>query len=302
MRFFHDQVKTDCRYCQGGGCVHCASRQLERITGEVSVGILTVEQLERVIDCLNGRPQLVLKLTIAVPGPVRARAVWERFCEGKRPAFLGDADGGMFAQPGDVPVPSSDGSRGRVKALLAQIEKLERANPEPQELQHARRMLREWGQHSTGYAAERGEHWRAEVERLEADFEHKETKGAKAGPVRIVLQRTKGWRMPGNTVKVDRATKWGNPFKVGSRVTGVPGLCRGGAGMEYELKSAAEAVHCYQCWLAGEVNLYNQRPPSRRDIQRALRGRNLACWCKAGEDCHADVLLSMANGEEVCDG
>lgn len=292
MRFFHEQVKTDCCYCHGGGCVHCANRQLSRITGEVAVGVLNVEQLERLIDCLNSRPQLVLKLTIAVPGPERARAMWARFCEGKPPAFMGDLEGGMFAQA-DVPVPASDGSRGRVKALLA---KLERTNAEPPELRHARLMLRQWSQHSTRYAEECVEHWRAEVARLEAELQSK----APAGPVRIVLQRTKGWRMPENTVKVDRTSKWGNPFKVGARVTGIPGLCRG-AGMEHELKTAAEAVHCYQCWLAGEVNLYSQRPPCRGTIQHELRGKNLACWCKAGEICHADVLLAIANGEEVAD-
>ena len=32
-------------------------------------------------------------------------------------------------------------------------------------------------------------------------------------PTRIQLRRTKGWRMPENTVKVDRTTRWGNPFK-----------------------------------------------------------------------------------------
>jgi len=28
-----------------------------------------------------------------------------------------------------------------------------------------------------------------------------------------------------------------------------------------------------------------------------LRGKNLACWCKPGEACHADVLLALANDE-----
>jgi hypothetical protein len=28
-----------------------------------------------------------------------------------------------------------------------------------------------------------------------------------------------------------------------------------------------------------------------------LRGKNLACWCKLGEPCHADVLLELANGK-----
>lgn len=26
-----------------------------------------------------------------------------------------------------------------------------------------------------------------------------------------------------------------------------------------------------------------------------LRGKNLACWCKIGNPCHADVLLELAN-------
>ena len=28
-----------------------------------------------------------------------------------------------------------------------------------------------------------------------------------------------------------------------------------------------------------------------------LRGKNLACWCKPGAACHADVLLRLANDE-----
>lgn len=27
----------------------------------------------------------------------------------------------------------------------------------------------------------------------------------------------------------------------------------------------------------------------------ALRGKDLACWCKPTELCHADVLLALAN-------
>ena len=32
---------------------------------------------------------------------------------------------------------------------------------------------------------------------------------------RIQLCRARGWRMPTGAVKVDRTTKWGNPFVVG---------------------------------------------------------------------------------------
>ena len=38
-------------------------------------------------------------------------------------------------------------------------------------------------------------------------------------PQLIRLSRAKGWRMPPNTVKVDRTTKWGNPFIVGKHGT-----------------------------------------------------------------------------------
>ena len=37
-------------------------------------------------------------------------------------------------------------------------------------------------------------------------------------PIRIQLSRRKGWRMPPNTVKVDRTTKWGNFYRIGEPV------------------------------------------------------------------------------------
>ena len=33
-------------------------------------------------------------------------------------------------------------------------------------------------------------------------------------PRRVQLRRTRGWRMPANTVKVDRTTRFGNPFSI----------------------------------------------------------------------------------------
>ena len=34
-------------------------------------------------------------------------------------------------------------------------------------------------------------------------------------PRRVQLRRSKGWRMPPNTVKVDRTTRYGNPYQAG---------------------------------------------------------------------------------------
>lgn len=102
-------------------------------------------------------------------------------------------------------------------------------------------------------------------------------------PERIQLRRTNGWRMPPNTVKVDRSTKWGNP------VSFKPPLDR------------LYAARAFWNWVTG-CNIQrdlNGQPPSVAEIQAALRGKNLACWCPLDEPCHADVLLELANRPEA---
>ncbi len=102
---------------------------------------------------------------------------------------------------------------------------------------------------------------------------------------RVQLSRRKGWRMPENTVKVDRTTKWGNPFKVGEDGT------------------AAECVELYRVLLEGFNCLTTKASMELQTKTRAvvnaylneLEGKDLACWCRAGQACHADVLLELAN-------
>jgi hypothetical protein len=36
------------------------------------------------------------------------------------------------------------------------------------------------------------------------------------------------------------------------------------------------------------------------DVQRELRGRDLACWCPTWQACHGDVLLAVANSDDRC--
>lgn len=50
------------------------------------------------------------------------------------------------------------------------------------------------------------------------------------------------------------------------------------------VKDAAEAVRLH--WMYAL--------PNKKDIE-SLRGKNLACWCKEGEPCHALILLEIAN-------
>ncbi len=94
-------------------------------------------------------------------------------------------------------------------------------------------------------------------------------------PQRIQLSRKKGFKLPPNTVVVSRPGKWGNPFKIGDDVPGLPGI----------KIDREDACHYFAIFL----------PKPAAEIQRELRGKNLACWCPLGEPCHADVLLAIAN-------
>lgn len=108
-------------------------------------------------------------------------------------------------------------------------------------------------------------------------------------PVRIQLRRTRGWRMPENTVKVTRPGPWGNPFIVNPRV-------RPGSGGHYYINvpTIEDAVACYEEMLR---HLLVDAPDLRSRMDSELRGKNLACWCKLDAPCHADVLLRISNEE-----
>lgn len=111
-------------------------------------------------------------------------------------------------------------------------------------------------------------------------------------PKRIQRSRAKGWRMPEGAVVVDRSTPWGNPF-----VTGKDG-------------KAWECVRYYRILLTGmtvwggPASIETQETARKHVINNigSLRGKDLACWCRLDQPCHADVLLELANGprcEEV---
>lgn len=104
------------------------------------------------------------------------------------------------------------------------------------------------------------------------------------GPQRIQLRRTKGWRLPDGVVKVARPGRWGNPFVVTDKVA--PG--KGTGGCYWAVPTVADAVECFRLYI-------DQVPGMVADIQEHLRGKDLACWCKPGTPCHADVLLQIAN-------
>lgn len=93
-------------------------------------------------------------------------------------------------------------------------------------------------------------------------------------PERIQRSRAKGWKKPVNTVYVGRGSDWGNPFKAPTNDT----MGRAYAVVQF-------AGYC------------PPDSPLAEAARRILRGRNLMCWCPPDQPCHADILLTISNGE-----
>src|SRR3990167_7719207 len=76
-------------------------------------------------------------------------------------------------------------------------------------------------------------------------------------PKRIQRKRTKGWRMPPNTVNVTRPGPWGNPRRVGM----------------YQGYGRADAVADFKRWLARDgacrswEGVYG-KPPTTKEIRK----------------------------------
>lgn len=93
-------------------------------------------------------------------------------------------------------------------------------------------------------------------------------------PIRIQRKRIKGWRMPQNTVYVGRPTIFRNPFIIDGK----------------KVFSQSHSVMLFTIYLENK----------KTDVMfwramHTLEGKNLACWCKLSEKCHADVLLKIVN-------
>lgn len=110
-------------------------------------------------------------------------------------------------------------------------------------------------------------------------------------PERVQLRRTKGWRMPPNTVKVDRSTKWGNPFQA-MNING-----RWACTTKRRPDDSGVVIWCQSAERASDLmwREYCSHLAGRRRELQELRGKNLACWCRLDAPCHANILLELAN-------
>jgi hypothetical protein len=102
-----------------------------------------------------------------------------------------------------------------------------------------------------------------------------------ARPTRIQLSRAKGFRLQDHSlavnglpaVNVARPTQWGNNFRV------------------EDFDSVEECVDMFEHDLSKFATFH---PDRYAQYIRPLIGKNLACWCRIGVRCHADVLLAEA--------
>lgn len=104
-------------------------------------------------------------------------------------------------------------------------------------------------------------------------------------PGRVQLRRERGWTLPASAVAVARPSRWGNPFPVTKD------------------DHNAASVAAFREFLTGDRRYVRDNQwvtyPSDGEIRRALAGRDLACWCWPRVQCHADVLLEIANEPET---
>lgn len=115
-------------------------------------------------------------------------------------------------------------------------------------------------------------------------------------PKRIQRKRTRGWKMPENTVYVGRPSKWGNPFEVKQFLDHWLVIRGGKALFEFssqypKLYAMLQSINCYMDYIDAMTT------SERSDFLSGLQGKNLACWCPLDQPCHADVLLELANSE-----
>ena len=118
-------------------------------------------------------------------------------------------------------------------------------------------------------------------------------------PERIQQKRTEGWRMPTNARSVARPHYYGNPYKPGQVYLVGPtlpfpvptartwaGTCGLPSIKAVKCANVEQAISWFRQWAAHALD---------PDKIALLRGMDLACWCKEGQPCHADVLLELAN-------
>ena len=117
---------------------------------------------------------------------------------------------------------------------------------------------------------------------------------------RIQRKRTKGWKMPANTIYVGRPTKWGNPLKlVGDCIYIDAGYRRTilSPWVYYAVGDIDDLIYLYgKLWDGTEFwnkDLQHWADEFKLLDLAELKGNDLACFCSLSSPCHADVLIEL---------
>lgn len=93
-------------------------------------------------------------------------------------------------------------------------------------------------------------------------------------------------QLPEDAVRIDRGTKWGNPYRIGDYHPLIKG----------RLMTRGDVLALYEQMF--------RTPEWIQTIAHELKGKHLACWCKPigyytgpGRPCHGDFLLEIANND-----
>lgn len=108
----------------------------------------------------------------------------------------------------------------------------------------------------------------------------------KPKPVRLQYRRTKGFKLVSPNglpnVCVDRRNRWGNPYVVGE--------------VAYVKSGNSDSLVPVQITIEDCLTLFRDYAQQMAEVaQKELRGKNLVCWCKIDQPCHADIWLEIAN-------
>jgi len=129
-------------------------------------------------------------------------------------------------------------------------------------------------------------------------------------PVRIQRKRTKGYNMQEHSksingldaVYVGRPGKYGNPYKVVKKSPRLVQIyCTAHHSQNCIFPTASVACHVsnanyqltrlYSEWCEGFTKEWVEK------MKKDLAGKNLACFCRLDQPCHAEILLELANAD-----
>lgn len=96
--------------------------------------------------------------------------------------------------------------------------------------------------------------------------------------------------MPPNTVYVGRPTVWGNMFSQWTVEKEWRELDK--HGVRYS-SAKGWRVRCVEMYRVELLTRQMADPIAFEKWLEPLRGKDLACWCKLEDECHADVLLEF---------